>query len=131
MIDLVVLILEGDKLDFDTMQFAYQVKSSTTMCSWTATAVIDHFNERGSSVFGASMDMSKAFDMVDWHELFKTLLDRKVDVLFLRLILYVYKNQQCCVKWNGVCSRKFGVQNGVRQGAVSSGIFLLFTSTSY
>ena len=123
LIDLVIVILEGDKLDYDTMQFAYQAKSSTTMCSWTVTAVIDHFNERGSSVFGASMDMSKAFDMVDWCELFTTLMERQVDALFLRLVLYIYSNQYCNVKWNGTYSRSFSVQNGVRQGAVSSGIF--------
>ena len=53
------------KLDFDAMQFAYQVKSSTTMCTWTVTSVIDHFLTRGSDVFGAAMGMSKAFDMVE------------------------------------------------------------------
>ena len=40
-IDLVVLILEADKLGFDCLQFAYQEKSSTTMCTWTATPIID------------------------------------------------------------------------------------------
>ena len=44
LIDLVIILLEGDKLSFDCMQFAYQVKSSTTMCTWTTTAVIDYFN---------------------------------------------------------------------------------------
>ena len=33
LLDIVILLLEGDKLGFDQMQFAYQRKSSTTMCS--------------------------------------------------------------------------------------------------
>ena len=66
------------------------------------------------------MDMSKAFDMVEWGELFSTLLDRKVDCLFLRVMLYIYKNQTCDVKWSGEYSHRFPVSNGVRQGAVSS-----------
>ena len=70
LLDTVVLMLEGDKLGFDQMQFAYQAKSSTTMCSWTATAVIEHFNRNGSAVYGAAMDMSKAFDLVEWGDLF-------------------------------------------------------------
>ena len=39
------------------------------------------------------MDMSKAFDMGEWCKLFRILKDRKVDCLFLRLMLYIYTNQ--------------------------------------
>ena len=74
-------------------------------------------------VYGAAMDMSKAFNMVEWGELFRTLLDRRVDLIFLRLILFIYSNQQCDVKWSGKYSSRFAVSNGVRQGGVSSGIF--------
>ena len=122
LIDNVVLLLEGDKLKFDCLQFAYQEKSSTTMCSWTVTAVADYFNRGGNPVYAASMDMSKAFDLVSWENLFSTLLDRKIDGLFLRLLLYIYTNQECNVKWCGEYSESFLVKNGVRQGAVSSGI---------
>ena len=123
LIDLVILMLEGDKLSFDAMQFAYQTKSSTSMCTWTVTAVVDHFNRGGVPVYGAAMDMSKAFDMVEWGELFRTLLDRGVDPIFLRLILFIYSNQQCDVRWCGKYSQRFSVKNGVRQGGVSSGTF--------
>ena len=64
------------------------------MCTWTVTtAVVDHFNRCGVPVYGAAMDMSKAFDMVEWGELFRTLLDRGVDPIYLRLILFIYSNQ--------------------------------------
>ena len=120
-IDLVVLILEADKLGFDCLQFAYQEKSSTTMCTWTATAIIDYFNRKGAPVYSAAMDMTKVFDLVSWECLFKTLLERKVDGLFLRLLMYIYVNQKCNVKWCSKVSNSFSVSNGVRQGAVSSG----------
>ena len=123
LIDLVILQLEGDKLNFDEMQFAYQAKASTTMCTWSVNSVVDHYLRSGSPVYGAAMDMSKAFDMVEWGELFKTLMDRKVDHIFLRLILFIYSNQQCDVRWCGKFSTRFTVRNGVRQGGVSSGIF--------
>ena len=118
-----MLTLESDKLNFDAMQLAYQPKASTSMCTWTVTAVVDHFNREGAPVYGAAMDMSKAFDMVEWTELFRTLLDRKVDPMFLRLFLFIYSNQQCNVRWCGKVSERFAVRNGVRQGGVSSGIF--------
>ena len=100
-IDLVVLILEGDKLNFDVLQFAYQPKASTTMCSWTATAVIENFTRRGASVYSAAMDMSKAFDMVKWSKLFQTLQKRNLEPIFLRLLMFIYCHQKCAVKWAG------------------------------
>ena len=120
LLDIVILLLEGDKLSFSELQFAYQANVSTTVCSWAVTSVIDHFNRKGAAVYGAAMDMSKAFDMVEWGELFTTLLDRKVDCLFLRMMLFIYRNQSCDVKWCGEYSHRFTVSNGVRQGAVSS-----------
>ena len=125
LIDLVILILEGDELSFDAMQFAYQAKANTTMCTWTVTSVVEHFINRGTTVFGAAMDMSKAFDMVQWSSLFNDLLEHNVDCLFLRLIMFIYSNQQCDVRWSDQHSDCFSVTNGVRQGSVSSGIFFV------
>ena len=41
----------------------------------------------------------------------------------LRLLLYIYTNQQYTVKWGQEVAEHFNVSNGVRQGGVSSGIF--------
>ena len=122
LIDTIILLLEGEKFGCDVLQFGYQAKSSTTMCTWTVTTVIDYYNRNGKPVYGCAMDMSKAFDMVEWGELFISLKDRAVDAIFLRLLLHIYKNQQCDVKWGGKYSTRFPVSNGVRQGAVSSAI---------
>ena len=67
LIDLVIILLEGDKLSYDSLHFAYQAISSASMCTWTVNTVIEYFNCGGNHVFAASMDMSKAFDMVSWH----------------------------------------------------------------
>ena len=66
--------------------------------------------------------MSKAFNMVEWGELFSNLLDRKVECLLLRLMLFTYRNQSFNVKWCGEYSHRFNVSNGVRQVGVSSAI---------
>jgi hypothetical protein len=122
LIDTIILLLEGEKFGCDVLQFGYQAKSSTTMCTWTVTAVVDHFCKGGAPVYGAAMDMSKAFDLVEWIELFLTLVDRQVEPIFLKVILFIYKNQKCDVKWCEAYSQRFSVCNGVRQGAVSSAI---------
>ena len=90
------------------------------MCTWAVTTTIDHFLSNGRRVFGCAMDLSKAFDMVELSELFSTLVTKGVHPVFLRVLLYIYKEQQCDVKWAGKQSQRFSVANGVRQGAVSS-----------
>ena len=79
-------------------------------------------NTSTETVFGAGMDRSKAFDLVEWCELFKSLVQRNVEPIFLRLMLFIYKNQKCDVKWSEQRSVRFSVKNGVRQGGVSSAI---------
>ena len=120
LLDLVILILEGSKLKCDSLQFGFQPESGTIICTWTASAIIDFFNKKGTVVYGAAMDLSKAFDMVDWSELFSILKNREVAPVFLRVILYIYRYQLCDVKWNSSYSYRFPIKNGVRQGAVSS-----------
>ena len=123
LLDLVIILIEGEKLHCDQLQFGFQPGSGTVMCTWTATGVIDYFNRRGQPVYGCAMDLSKAFDMVEWKELFETLKQRHVDPVFLRVLIYVYRNQECNVKWNSSYSESFPVRNGVRQGAISSPLF--------
>ena len=60
-------------------------------------------------MFCASMDMSKAFDVVNWKSLFSSLIKRKVRAIFLRLLLYIYEHQVCSVKWGEAYSRRFSV----------------------
>ena len=69
LLDLVILLIEGDKLAVDQLQFGFQAEASTTMCTWMASSVIEQYNRGGSNVYGCAMDLTKAFDMVEWLEL--------------------------------------------------------------
>ena len=122
LLDWVVLLLEGDKLSVDELQYGYQTMTSTTMCSWSLSATIEYYNCRGRALYGCAMDCSKAFDMVNWDHLFTKLLQRGLSPILLRLLVFIYRNQSCNVRWNGKFSHTFPVSNGVRQGAVSSPI---------
>ena len=120
--DWLILILEQDKLTTDELQFGFQAKSSTTMCSWAVSSVVEHFNRAGRPVFACAMDLSKAFDLVSWDKMFPDLIKRGISPLILRCILFIYTNQSCNVRWGNAHSSSFQVTNGVRQGAVSSPI---------
>ena len=116
--DLVVLLTRGEKLSSDKLQFGYQKLSITVICTWAATSVVNQFNRTGNDVFSALLDCSKTFDMVEWVTMFKVMIKRKVSFVFLRVILFIYSEQCCDVQWNGKLSDRFGVRNGVRQGAI-------------
>ena len=71
-----MLILHGDKLGLDELQFSYQKNCSTTMCSWLVVETVNHFIRNGSDVFSCFMDMEKVFDMVKHGTLFRKLIAR-------------------------------------------------------
>ena len=92
------------------------------MCAWTLSTVVEYFNNRGRDIFGAACDISKAFDVCSWLFLFRDLMDRGVPFVYLRLLIFIYKEQRCDVRWNDKFSSRFSVTNGVRQGSVVSPI---------
>ena len=118
-LDLVILIIFGNDLTPSELQFGFQKKNSPTMCTWVVTETINYFNNRDTPVFSCFLDISKAFDLVNFHKLFGK-LHSKVSPLFIRLLAYIYMFQVCKVDWNGASSESFNVMNGVRQGAVLS-----------
>ena len=61
--DWVVILLNGESLQLNELQFAYQKGASTSMCTWLALETIDYFLKSGSEVFTCATDMTKAFDL--------------------------------------------------------------------
>ena len=123
LLDWVILLLFGESLGVDQLQFAYQAGASTTMCTWTAVETISYFFRNGSEVFTCLMDMTKAFDLVRHSTMFKKLISAGLSLIFVRLLIFVYLNQFANVRWAGGYSDLFSMRNGVRQGAVLSAIF--------
>jgi hypothetical protein len=121
-IDWVIIILFGECLHLDDLQFSYQSGRSTTMCTWLAIETIDHFLRNDGEVFSCMMDMTKAFDMVQHSLLFRKLLDVHLSSIFIRLIMVIYYLQYANVRWNQLVSDVFPMGNGVKQGAVLSAL---------
>ena len=121
-LDWIILTLFGQKLGLDELQFAYQQESSTSMCTWAVMETIGYFLRNGSEVFTCQTDMSKAFDLVQHSLLFQKLLQEGLSRIFIRILIVIYIFQFANVRWNGILSSIFSLCNGVRQGAILSGI---------
>ena len=100
MLDWIILILFGESLGVDDLQFSYQKDCSTTMCTWLVLESIDYFMRNGSEIFSCFLDMKKAFDTVKHSVLFKKLLDRNLSPIFTRIIIIMYMSQSGNVKWD-------------------------------
>lgn len=120
--DWTIISLYGDKLNFDQLQFGYQPKISTNMCTWMAIETIDYFTRNGSDVFVCAMDMSKAFDRVKHSLLFRKLVEMGLPEIYIRLLFVIYREQTANVRWNNEISDTLSLSNGVKQGAVLSAI---------
>ena len=122
LLDWVIIINYGHLFKTDDFQFGFQEQSSTSMCSWVVYETIDSYIRKGSKVYGALMDCTKAFDTVQHSKLFMKLLDAGVPSIIVRLMIFLYKKQTADVRWKSKYSFEFNIRNGVRQGAVLSPI---------
>ena len=125
-IDWIIISLFGRKLGLDELQFAYQGGSSTSMCTWAVVETVGYFLRNGSEIFSCQTDMTKAFDLIQHSLLFQKLFEEGLSKVFLRLIVFIYMFQYANVRWNGIVSSVFRLCNGVRQGAILSGILYCF-----
>ena len=97
-------------LETDVLQFGFKKNSST----------IDYYNENKTYCYILLLDASKAFDRVQYNQLFNRLRDRNMCPIVLRLLINMYINKKIQVKWNDVLLNQYSSSNGVKQGGCLS-----------
>lgn len=108
-------------------QFGFKAGCSTSTATFVYKETVRHYLNNGSKVYSASLDLSKAFDKVNFHTLFIKLANRGAPAHIVNFIAFWYLNQSSVVKWDGHVSEPFGITNGVRQGGLlSPGLFKLY-----
>ena len=110
----------GHFLGSDDLQFGFKPKHSTNHAVYTLKSCVDYFTKRGSNVYVAFLDFSKAFDTISHYGLFLKLMNRKVPLCFLLMIMFWYLNMSYDVKWAGSRSSYFDVLCGTKQGGILS-----------
>ena len=121
--ELVILNLWGHLLSSDSLQFGYKAKTSTIHCTWLVSEVVQHMLRGGINPILTVLDCSKAFDKCKFSILFNRLLDKGLPPIVVRIIVFIYTEQFCWVKWGDSKSSFFKVTNGTRQGAILSPFF--------
>jgi len=83
----------------------------------------------GGSAFCTFLDATKAFDRIDYCKLFCELLRRDLPAIYVRLLCNLYANNVAQVSWNGMLSKVFTTENGVKQEALSVPSYFVSTSS--
>ena len=104
-------------------QHGFKVGKSTNTCTLALEEVASYYMYKGSNVYSAFLDATKAFDRVDHIILFRKLLHRGVPAAYVRHLFSLYRKQRASVKWNNRLSDTFTISNGVKQGGILSPLF--------
>ena len=86
----------------------------------TTNMVIDTSRAVGLPIWVLSLDLSKAFDRVDWKALWAALRDRGISPHMIWIIQRLYSEQVGQVTTPTESSKEFPIKAGVRQGCVLS-----------
>ena len=119
----VIVIIWGDKLGTDTLQFGFKAGTSTTECSWLVMEVASYYLRMGTPCLVTLLDCSKAFDMCKFSTLFEKLHKKGLPAIVIRTFIFMYREQKAWVSWGNSKSSVFGIVNGTRQGSVLSPSF--------
>ena len=93
--------------------------STFTACFNLKEVVLSHFKSN-TPVYAAFMDISKAFDKVNYSILFSKLLKLNIPLVYIKILFSIYSNQIVQIKYNGAYSSRWKLLNGVRQGGILS-----------
>ena len=117
-LDNIIIDQQAHSLITSDYQFGLKPNSSTVLCTTMLVETVQYYDENcRQPVYVLQLDASKTFDRNSYSRLFNVSLDNNVCPYILRLLCYMYLNQNCCVKWSSKSSTDFCLSNGVKQGA--------------
>ena len=128
----IILDVCDEYLTSDDRQFGFKKHLGCGNAIFAVRSTMDYFNDRGSTVYTAALDVGKAYDCVQHYKLFTALLRVGMPRNIVRLLADWYSKLYVVVRWNNLYSNLFKVGSGVRQGSsLSPALFNIFYKQSY
>ena len=113
-------------LRLNNRQFGYRSDTSCLSAISIVKEIINKYNSEGSVVYGAIVDLSKAFGKVNKNILFRKLYDCGLHPKIIEIIRSMYEETYVHTSFNKVKGDSWKVKNGVRQGAILSPLLFSF-----
>lgn len=119
-LELIILKKITPLVSLNSRQHGFRNNFSASTSTFTLKETISSYWSNGSKVYCGFLDISKAFDKVDYSILFDKLLKLGVPYYYLGIIKNIYNNQTVRVKFGNNLSECWKINNGVRQGGILS-----------
>jgi len=111
----------------DDLQFGFKHKIGCPNAIFLLRRVIEHFNDKGSNIYIASLDAVKAFYRINHCTLFSTIIKHGLPKCFVDILINWYSRLTVNIRWNNCLSSELCVFSGVRQGGdLSSVLFNMY-----
>jgi hypothetical protein len=105
---------------FNDLQFGFTSGGGCEKAVHVVRSVIEYFNEYGSTVYLAALDISKAYDRLNHCAILLKMRKVNVPVDLIMVFWYWFQHLYAVVVWYDIISEQFDVKSGVRQGGVAS-----------
>ncbi|CAG9106517.1 unnamed protein product [Plutella xylostella] len=109
-----------NNIKIDDAQFGFRAGLSTDSAIVALKHTVKYYLNRNTFVYACFLDLSRAFDLVNYKTLWQKLTDSNVPTIVVNLLRYWYENQTNNVKWGDALSNDFRLDCGVRQGGLTS-----------
>ncbi|KAL0839200.1 hypothetical protein ABMA28_015972 [Loxostege sticticalis] len=107
-------------LNLNDAQFGFRPGLSTESAVFSLKHTVRYYAQRRTPVYAAFLDLSKAFDLVNYNLLWSKLSAIALPTELITIFQYWYGNQINQVRWSGALSDEYVLECGVRQGGLSS-----------
>ena len=97
--DMLILNTNREVLKSSVTQFGFKEKHSTSQCTFVLNEVVHYYNKNNSDVYVMMLDASKAFDRIEYINLFTLLLKKGLCPLICRILAFMYTNQCVKLRW--------------------------------
>ena len=104
-------------------QFGFKSGVGCIDAIYSVRKTIDYFTENLSTVNICTVDLTKAFDRVNYYGLLSKIIDRNVPCSIVFLLLEWFEKSFSKVKWGSALSSSVKLSAGVRQGGILSPLF--------
>ena len=107
------------KIKINDAQFGFRPGLSTDSAIISVKHTVNHYVSRNTSVYACFLDLSRAFDLVNYDILWKKLRGSGAGEM-VDLLEFWYGNQMNYVRWGDATSNFYKLECGVRQGGLTS-----------